>query len=137
MDATASVIEKIKADREPLYLQVAPGRYRRVAVHAPEYAVGTFVPAGNDEFAFKPVLERMVRLDQRVLNAIGMGNQRNTLMRLGRAGFVEIVPAAPRLWLLNLDSWYNHVRRVAEEGESFWNNKRTRAYVTAIREGGQ
>ena len=40
------------------------------------------------------------------------GNERcryDTILRLGRAGFVDVVRVAPNTILLDLDSWYRHL----------------------------
>ena len=33
----------------------------------------------------------------------------DTILRLGRAGFVDTVRVAPHVWMLDLDSWFRHL----------------------------
>ncbi|MBR3086570.1 MAG: hypothetical protein IKH04_09245, partial [Kiritimatiellae bacterium] len=54
------------------------------------------------------------RLDARLLALLGfMSGSRPgryaTLLRLARAGFVEMVKVSPGCWLLDLDSWHRHI----------------------------
>lgn len=93
-------------------------------------ADGTFAPV--------PVAGRYVRLDSRTATLLGFpargvrgteaaiqdgargakaanqdgGYERcryDTILRLGRAGFVDVVRVAPNTALLDLDSWYRHL----------------------------
>jgi hypothetical protein len=75
-----------------------------------------------------------MRLDRRLARMLGFAGQYATLHRLGWAGFIEIVSPSPGVSLLNLDSWFNHLRRCAEDPE-FWSKSgpNYRAYSEAIR----
>lgn len=133
------IAEKCRAAARPAMIQVAPGKYAPdpAAENVPEMSIGRFVPDGRDAsgretFRFVPVMENMVRVNAKVLAKIGMAGQWDTLQRLGIAGFIELVRVAPHTTLLNLDSWYGHVARCAEDPDDFWNEKRTKEYRKAI-----
>jgi hypothetical protein len=128
-----SVVPKLKTAAHAAVAEVAPGKYVPTGKTMPDYTIASFIPDSNGQtFSLKPVLENMVRVDSTVLASIGMKGMRLTLHRLGRAGFIEVVKISPRSSLLNLDSWYNHVRRCAEEGEEFWTPARVAEYLRAL-----
>jgi hypothetical protein len=123
-----------KASRPPM-VKVAPGLYVKepAADGVVEMCIGRFVPeADGQHYRFVPLMENMVRVDARVLKMIGMERQMKTLERLGRGGFIEVVRVAPHTTLLNLESWYGHVARCAEEGEEYWSERRVREYRRAL-----
>jgi hypothetical protein len=66
-----------------------------------------------------------------VAKALGMGDRMDTLYRLITAGFIEGIRVAPRVTLLNLKSWFNHVDRCAANSE-FWSGKRLEHYLKSI-----
>ena len=55
----------------------------------------------------------------RLAKKLGFLGTWETIIRLGRAGFIEVIQVAPRVTLINIDSWYNHLRRCAEDPD-FW-----------------
>jgi len=101
--------------------QVSPGVYvpEDASMDVPEVAICAFVRNRDNTYKLEVVAERLVRLTDDVIRALGLVGQRATLRRLARAGFVEIVQVAPKVRLLNLDSYFNHLRRVTED-EDFW-----------------
>jgi hypothetical protein len=117
--ATTAQLRKATA---PVMVPVAPHLYALDpnCPRAPEFSIGKYLEVAPGKFKFVPVLEHFARVDNRVLSELGIANQWHTLCRLARAGFIELIAIAPRCYLLNLDSYYNHVRRCAEGGEGFW-----------------
>ena len=105
---------------EPDMVRVAPGRHAWVSKDAatpPDgYALCRWAKQEDGTFAPIPVAGRYVRLTSQVaatLGFIGDGtsdkNRYDTILRLGRAGFVDLVRVAPNTILLDLDSWYRHL----------------------------
>lgn len=113
---------QLRAAAKPSMIRVAPHLYAPdpACPKVPEFSIGKFIEVAPDRFQFIPVLENFVRVSDDVLKKLGIGRQWRTLCRLARAGFVEMIQIAPHTYLLNLDSYYGHVRRCAEEGEDFW-----------------
>lgn len=61
-----------------------------------------------------PVSGRLVRVGADLLALLGFnsGQRRSryeTLYRLNRAGFIDMVKISPGCWMLDLDSWYRHL----------------------------
>jgi hypothetical protein len=46
-------------------------------------------------------------------------SQHKTIRRLAEAGFIKVTFIAPRVWLLDLASWNQHVERVSAD-PWFW-----------------
>lgn len=121
-DATARQLKKATS---PAMVRVAPNLYAPdpACPKVPEFSIGKFVETASGHYEFRPVLENFVRINQAVLQKLGIGRQWHTLIRLARANFVELIKIAPGCYLINLDSYYNHVRRCAEAGPEFWEKK--------------
>ena len=114
---------------EPNMVRVAPGRHAWVpkdAATPPDaYVMCRWSKQEDGTYAPVPVAGRYVRLDSRTATLLGFparesgrggppphGNERcryDTILRLGRAGFVDVVRVAPNTVLLDLDSWYRHL----------------------------
>ena len=75
-----------------------------------------------------PFTEHLVKLDSELAALLGFPGQFHTLYRLADSGFVEIVKVSPQVRLINLDSWFNHLRRCAENPEFWENAARRKAY---------
>ena len=114
---TSSVLASAPA---PNMVRVAPGRHAWVpkdAATPPDgYALCRWSKQPDGTFAPVPVAGRYVRLNAQVaatLGFVGDGtsdkNRYDTILRLGRAGFVDLVRVAPNTILLDLDSWYRHL----------------------------
>lgn len=118
----APIAARLRAATKPAMHQIAPHLYAPdpAADWVPEFTLSRFVEREPGKYALVPVLENFVRITADVLKQLGVGRQFNTLKRLGRAGFIELIPIAPHCYLLNLDSYYNHVRRCAEHPDGFW-----------------
>lgn len=100
-------------------VQIAPGLYAKHsdAKRAQEMTIAAYIEDAPGSAVYRLVArpERMVRITKHLLELLGMPRQRMTLMRLSAAGMIEIVKPAPNTCLLNLDSWFNHLRRCAED----------------------
>lgn len=115
---------RLRKATAPHMVQVAPGifaRQNRAAV--PDVTLAYWIPQDDGTYKLLPFTERMVRVTNKLTRMLGFSGQYNTIMRLGEAGFIEIVRIAPYTHLINLDSWFNHVRRCAENSE-FWDDKK-------------
>ena len=113
---------RLRAATKPAMIRIAPHLYAPdpAADRVPEFTISRFVEREPGKYVLVPVLENFVRITADVLKQLGLGRQFHTLQRLARSGFVEMIPIAPRCYLLNLDSYYNHVRRCAEDLDGFW-----------------
>jgi len=125
--------ERLRALTRPDMVQVAPGRWSpRPGKKPPEFTVASWKNNGDGTYTAVPHEERMIRLTRKLADALGFQCQLHTFYRLGNAGFIELLHPAPGRRLLNLDSWYNHLRRVAEDPD-FWSSdgKNLKAYREA------
>lgn len=110
-------------------IRVAPQRWvpKRPGGEPPVAIIADFVRNADGTFRLEPRKhEKMVPLTYEVARSLGMSGT-NTLRRLGRCGFIELVKVAPGRYLLNIQSWYNHLRRCAEDPE-FWEGKNYEHY---------
>lgn len=124
-----TLIERLKIATKPAMVMVAPGRYApAIKGKTPDMCICFWQDNGDGTMRPYPVNQRLVRLDSNVARLLGFAGQYCTLRRLGEAGFIEIVKAAPGFTLINLDSWFNHLRRCAEDPE-FW-DKSKKNYLT-------
>jgi hypothetical protein len=120
-------------------VQVAPGLYRSVTDVLPsDVILARLVDRGSDIKEVVPVSEKWARMSEKLQRQLGFTRHAETLFRLGRAGFIEIVQVAPNTHMLNLCSLYGHLARVAEAGDEFWDPstpqglKRRKAYREAM-----
>lgn len=110
------MVERLRDAVKPEMVQVAPGKWIRNSggeppevslVHWQKNEDGTYIP-----LAFT---DRLARLDKELLKEmkLNMGLY-STIRRLGEMGCIETIRIAPRVILINMDSWYNHLRKCAE-----------------------
>ena len=123
LDARDLVPPPLSVEPEPDMVRVAPGRHawvpKRAATPPPEYVVCRWSKQADGTWAPVPVAGRYVRLDSSTATLLGFparagsdSRERcryDTILRLGRAGFVDLVRVAPNTILLDLDSWYRHL----------------------------
>ena len=123
LDARDFVPPPLSVEPEPDMVRVAPGRHawvpRSAATPPPEYVVCRWSKQADGTWAPVPVAGRYVRLDSSTATLLGFparagsdARERcryDTILRLGRAGFVDLVRVAPNTILLDLDSWYRHL----------------------------
>lgn len=123
LDARDLVPPPLSVEPDPDMVRVAPGRHawvpKRAATPPPEYVVCRWSKQADGTWAPVPVAGRYVRLDSSTATLLGFparagsdARERcryDTILRLGRAGFVDLVRVAPNTILLDLDSWYRHL----------------------------
>jgi hypothetical protein len=111
------IVDALRAATKPRMVQVAIGQFVPAAPGAgAETCLARFVlDEASHRYTLVPDEIRMVRLNSRTARLLGFDGQWHTLWNLGEAGFVEIVRVAPHVRMLNLDSWFNHLRRCAED----------------------
>ena len=130
------IIDRLKEATRPVMSQVAPGLYapyRSGSTKVAENCLCFWADKGDGTFYLIPHNQRLVRLDAELAELLGFRGQYQTIRRLGEAGFVEVIQVAPHTFFINLDSWFNHLRRCAEEPE-FWakERKNLKAYRSVI-----
>lgn len=130
------VVEVLKAAAKPIMVEIAPHSFApcRKNGRAPDVCLCMWRQNDDGTFTPYPINQRLVRLDRRLAELLGFPEGYNTLRRLGEAGFIEIIKAAPHFTLLNLDSYFNHLRRCAED-PWFWEagKPNLKLYKTVIR----
>jgi hypothetical protein len=122
-------------------VQVAPNRFvskgadnlRTPSPPPPEMVLCNVVPNGDGLYRLEPrTWERFERVDSGLSRKLGLGTRTDTLRRLIRGGFVGGARVAPKLYTVNLDSYWAHYERCAED-PAYWSNPKVRAeYWTAI-----
>ena len=112
-------------------VQVAPGKWMpRGEAEPPEVSLCRWQGNGDGTYRPDPQVDRLVRLDAKLARLLGFEGRWRTLERLGRMGCIEIITVSPRFRLINLASWFNHLRKCAEDPE-LWNEGR--GYVEEYR----
>ncbi len=115
--------DRLREATRPAMIAVAPGKFVPNRMdQPPELSLCSWQGNGDGTFSPIPKTERMVRINRKLMTLLGFDGQWSTVTRLARAGFIECVQLAPHCTLLNLNSWYGHLRRCAET-EDFWNPK--------------
>lgn len=132
------IVDRLKEAVRPVMAQVAPNLYApmRRGGKSPDNCLCFWADKGDGTYYLIPQNQRMVRLDAELAELLGFRGQYQTIRRLGVAGFVEVIPIAPHTYFINLDSWFNHLRRCAEDPE-FWQRggKNLKAYRSVICRG--
>lgn len=114
-------------------VQVAPGRWAARGGPDPEYILAEVFRHADGTLGFRPSGEgRFVKLTPRVGELLGFSGQLNTIRRLARAGFIRMPQPSPCVYMLELDSWFEHMR-ATEEDPDFWapEGKHMRQYLMA------
>lgn len=112
--------ERMKEATRPAMVQVAPGKWVPYKTDVPpEISLCRWQSNGDGTFSPLPHTERMVRLNKHLAKLLGFGAYWRPLHRLARMGCIELIQVAPRYHLLNIDSWFGHLRRTAEDPD-FW-----------------
>ena len=124
---TGRVPPPMPVEPGPTMVRVAPGRHAWVpkdaATPPDSFVMCRWSKQPDGTFAPVPVAGRYVRLDSRTATLLGFPARKpaeagrsdmercryDTILRLGRAGFVDVVRVAPNTALLDLDSWYRHL----------------------------
>jgi hypothetical protein len=132
---TRPVVDRLREATRPMMAQVAPGKFApwKAKGKVQEYCLCMWHDNGDGTYSPIPVNQRLLRLDRELASLLGFPGQYATLRRLGVAEMVEIMPVAPHCYFINLDSWFNHIRRCAENPE-IWSegSKYLKAYRSVI-----
>jgi len=128
-DLPEPIQQRLRSATRPAWIQVAPGKFIRNPCKDSKPSVGT--PGAmtlaewkeNDDGTYSPLpfTEPMVRVTRDITRLLGFSGNWQTLARLAAAGFIEMIRIAPGTTLLNLNSYYNHLARCAEDSE-FWDH---------------
>ena len=120
-------------------IRVAPGEYVPLCPddQAPRAVLAVWERTAAGTYRAVPMTDRMLRLNAELAAVLGFFGSYDTLYRLGRAGFIEMIKIAPHTTLLNVDSYYRHMRRCAEDPWYWENAERMRQYGEAIRMYGE
>lgn len=131
----ANLARRLSRATQPDMVQVSPHRWtpKRTDVEVPEMTLARWTQDEGCTYQCVPFQERMARLDTKLLELLGLGHGgRRTIQRLGKAGFIELLLISPRCFVLNLDSYFNHLRRMAED-PWFWEKpENLKAYTEVL-----
>lgn len=134
----------LSVEPQPDMVRVAPGKHawvpKSAATPPDQYVMCRWSRQADGTFAPVPVAGRYVRLDSKTATLLGFplragagGDARqhercryDTILRLGRAGFVDVVRIAPNTILLDLDSWYRHLADCMNDPERWDEGKEDR-----------
>lgn len=129
------IADRLLEATRPMMAQVAPGKFApwKAKGKVQEYCLCMWRDNGDGTYSPIPVNQRMLRLDRELALLLGLPGQYGTIRRLGEAQMVELFPVAPHCYFINLDSWFNHLRRCAENPE-IWaeGSKYLKAYRSVI-----
>ena len=117
---------------KPAMVRVAPGKHGWIPADwakdaIPQYVLCRWSKQPDGSYAPVPFPYRMVRMTPETTAMLGFtsGNRTvryDTLLRLGNAGFIQIVRVSPNCWLIDLDSWFRHLADCMDDPE-FWDNE--------------
>lgn len=116
-------------------IRVSPSEYVPLCPtdEAPAAVLAVWEKTQAGTYRAVPIPDRMLRLTAQLAAVLGFQGSYDTLYRLGRAGFIEMIKIAPHTTLLNVDSYYRHLRKCAED-PWFWENETNLSrYSRAIR----
>jgi len=128
---------KDTGEKTPAMCEVAPGCFRSVDVRK----LGQHVlarwrknPAGT--FSLVPLTTQRLVLNKRLLDRLGLDEGcRKTLLRLGRAGILQVSKIGPKLHVVELDSLVRHFELTniqTDAGRAFWAGANAKRYHAAI-----
>lgn len=142
----------LAVEPDPTMVRVAPGRHAWVpkdaATPPDEYVMCRWSKQADGTFAPVPVAGRYVRLDSKTATLLGFPARAgapdtpercryDTILRLGRAGFVDVVRIAPNTALLDIDSWYRHLADCMDDPDRWEEGREDReTYLKANGLGG-
>ena len=120
-------------------IRVSPGEYVPICPtdQAPAAVLAIWERTASGTYRAVPMPDRMLRLTATLASVLGFQGSYDTLYRLGRAGFIEMIKVAPHTTLLNVDSYYRHLRKCAEDPWYWEDETRLGEYTRAIRMYGE
>ena len=122
----AALAERLRELARPDMVRVSPDRHAwipaRHVEQPPKYCLCRWSRGSDGHYSPLPVAGRWMRLTDELVAGLGFSHGRrrtrwDTLMRLGRAGYIDIVHLSPGCWMLDLDSWFRHLAACAEDPE--------------------
>lgn len=111
--------QRLAAASRRTMTQVAPGENVYVpeeGQNAPEFVLAKFVRRNDNTYKLIPYTLRMARVNEDLMALLGFHSapgrpvQYQTLRRLANAGFIEMIQISPGTWMLDVDSWFRHLR---------------------------
>lgn len=107
-------------------VEIAPNKFVQLDLNLPppEMVLCDVVPIPGHAGHFKlspRSWERLVRVTPELLDRLGV--DRMTLLRLIRSGFVDGARVVPRAYVVNLVSFFAHMKKCAENPD-YWENPR-------------
>ncbi len=114
-------------------IQITPGLAVQPVPLAAVPAFGVVEWHRRPDGSFEPKLvshDEWVGLSDMMTDKIGVSISRETLIRLGRAGFIRLRRPTPGLIEVHIGSLIDHFESV--EDEEFWTPERTRQYREAL-----
>lgn len=130
-----------QAEKPVALVQLAPKRFVQLELKiegkAPETVFCDLEEAQGHPGYYRLVprsLEYLVRVTPELVEKLGLeysrrpnggGNGCTTLKRLIRAGFVDGARVSPQVYTVNLASYFQHLKRCAEDPD-FWENPKVR-----------
>jgi hypothetical protein len=114
-------------------VEVAPNKFLQLdlAFQPPATVFCDVVPIAGQPGAYNLVprsWERLERVTADLCEKMGLGRETLTLRRLIRTGFVDGSPVAPKVYNVNIVSFFNHMKRCAENPD-FWQEKQRAKYL--------
>ena len=99
-------------------------------------SIGVFewVPDPANPTVFKPMVRvqsAMVRMRVGITEELGLGLSYSSLRRLMLGGFVRSIQLTPGQYAFDLQSYYQHVAKVAADPE-FWTGQNLKRYMETI-----
>lgn len=119
--------DEIREELKPDMVRVAPGKYAWVpAPHmdgkVPSCVLCRWEKDGEGSYRPVPVGGRFSRVRSELVALMGFNtgscaHKYETLFRLERAGFIDMIKISPGCWFIDMDSWYRHLLRCMENPE--------------------
>lgn len=120
----AELAQRMRELSRPDMVRIAPNKHAWVpAAHVkepPRFCLCRWSKSSEGNFSPIPVAGRWVRITEELVASLGFQDGRRrrrweTLMRLGRAGYIDILHLSPGCWMLDLDSWFRHLAACADD----------------------
>ena len=121
-----TLAERLRECAASEMVRVAPDAYAwkpRVPGNEPEgLAVCRWTKGSDGAWRPMPLATRLVRVNAELMACLGFQSGRrrqryDTLLRLARANFIDMVRPSPGVWMLDLATWYRHLAACAEDPE--------------------
>lgn len=106
-------------------IRISPDKYGWVPKHGgnvPNVCVCRWVPQKDGGYVPIPMGGRWARVSSSLCAAMGFRDgekvrRHETLLRLHRAGYIDMTQISPSCWMIDLDSWFRHLADCANNPE--------------------